>query len=267
MVQAPFSSSSFNRYSYSWNNPIKYVDPSGYYADMSDAVDDSYGDYGGYDGGFGEGRCITKGETKDVVDLAGNVHYDIQFYNIDPSGPCNQCRKKASNSHTGVSDGGGEGSSGYGGYSGPPDLGVVAPEFFLDPGLYIGGIFSIARGSIAGIGFKSFRGLSSRRGLKALSKADDFGIKSFNDLKRSIKGTGLQAHHLIEKRFADVLGVHPNKMYAIAVTKAEHHVFTSAWRKAIPYGQGTANATQQQIQNTAKQIYKDYPDILNALGL
>jgi hypothetical protein len=190
-VQAPFSSSSFNRFSYSWNNPIKYVDPSGYYADMSDAVDDTYGDYGGYDGGFGEGRCITKGETKDEVDPAGNVHYDIQYYNIDP---CNQCRKKASNSHTGVSDGGGEGSFGYGVYSGPPDLGVVAPEFFLDPDFFIGGIGGIVKGSIVGFGFKSFRGLAP----KSIPKLT-FKPKWSGQVQRYRKGNMTAIEHITSR--------------------------------------------------------------------
>jgi len=90
---------------------------------------------------------------------------------------------------------------------------------------------------------------------------------SYRDLRKLTKGTGLQAHHLLEKRFANTLGVNPNSMQAIALTPAEHQVFTNAWRQAIPYGQGTANATRQQIMNAGRQIYRDYPDILRALGL
>ncbi len=107
----------------------------------------------------------------------------------------------------------------------------------------------------------------SNSGLKALSKADDFGIQSYNNLKKLTKGTNLQSHHLIEKRFADIMGIKPGEMDAIAVTKTEHQAFTNAWRKAIPYGEGTANATQQQIQNAARQIYKEYPEVIKALGL
>ena len=57
------------------------------------------------------------------------------------------------------------------------------------------------------------------------------------------------------------------KMDAIALTVAEHQAFTKAWRQAIPYGEGTVNATKEQIANAARQIYKNYPEILRTLGL
>jgi hypothetical protein len=81
------------------------------------------------------------------------------------------------------------------------------------------------------------------------------------------KGTGLEAHHLVEKRFAETLGVSARSMQSIAVTKAGHQVLTNSWRRAIPYGQGTANATKPQIMNAAREIYRPYPALLRALGL
>ena len=56
-------------------------------------------------------------------------------------------------------------------------------------------------------------------------------------------------------------------MLSVAVTPAEHDVFTRAWQKAIPYGEGTANATLPQVLDTARQIYAGHPEILRALGL
>lgn len=56
-------------------------------------------------------------------------------------------------------------------------------------------------------------------------------------------------------------------MSSIALTRAEHQVFTNAWRAAIPYGQGTLNATREQIYTAARQVYSNYPQILRALGL
>ncbi len=62
-------------------------------------------------------------------------------------------------------------------------------------------------------------------------------------------------------------------MKAIALTPTEHQVFTNLWRKAIPYVNTpgapttTANATAEQIYNAAREIYKDFPEIPQALGL
>jgi hypothetical protein len=100
-----------------------------------------------------------------------------------------------------------------------------------------------------------------------LSRAGQYGVRSYSELTKTLKGTGLQAHHLVEQRFAGVLGQNARQGLSVAVTQAEHQAFTNAWRSAIPYGAGTANATEAQIMNAARQIYADYPQILNALGL
>jgi hypothetical protein len=110
-------------------------------------------------------------------------------------------------------------------------------------------------GSVAG-GPSGFGGLSS---------APKFGIKPYRQLRAELKGTGLHAHHLIEKRFDKVLGVNRDEMLSAAMTPAEHQAFTNAWRKAIPYG--SKGVTQQRVLDEARRIYKDYPAILQALGL
>lgn len=92
-------------------------------------------------------------------------------------------------------------------------------------------------------------------------------IEAYGPLARGLRGAGLNAHHLIERRFATLLGQSPSKMLAIPLTRTEHQAFTNAWRAAIPYGQATANATLQQVQNAARQIYSQYPRILESLGL
>jgi len=106
-----------------------------------------------------------------------------------------------------------------------------------------------------------------RSGLDSFSRASEFGILPYGFLKKLTKNTGLHAHHLIERRFADTLGRTANSMKAIALTPAEHQPFTNDWRRLIPLGQGTRTASPQQILNAARQIYKDFPDILKALGL
>ncbi len=73
------------------------------------------------------------------------------------------------------------------------------------------------------------------RGLSAFSRAAEFGIRSYNELAKLTAHTGLRAHHLIEKRFADLLGSEGGKIPSIALTLEEHQAFTNAWRKAIGY--------------------------------
>ncbi|WP_257448446.1 hypothetical protein [Archangium lipolyticum] len=100
-----------------------------------------------------------------------------------------------------------------------------------------------------------------------LSRAAEFGIKPYGELRSILLGSGLRAHHLIEQRFASLMGQDARKMLAIAVTPAEHQAFTNAWRQVIPYGQGTVSATRQQVLDAARQIYSRSPEVLKALGL
>lgn len=103
--------------------------------------------------------------------------------------------------------------------------------------------------------------------LSGFAHASKYGIQSYSALRTLIAGSGLHAHHLIEQRFAATLGVKISQMSSIVLTRAEHLVFTKAWRKAIPYGIGTRAATKEQIYAAARQVYKKYPQILKALGL
>ncbi|HEY9153523.1 MAG TPA: hypothetical protein VIM69_00245, partial [Opitutaceae bacterium] len=105
-------------------------------------------------------------------------------------------------------------------------------------------------------------------GFGELAFAGKYGVKPYWKLRKLLNRTGLQAHHLIEKRFAKILGERVGRMASVAVTKAEHQAFTKAWRDAIPLGvNGTGRATRAQILRAAKEIYKKYPGILKALGL
>ena len=61
-------------------------------------------------------------------------------------------------------------------------------------------------------------------------------------------------------------------MQSIILTETEHQTFTNAWRAEIGYegskaGLTTANAVRADVEQAAQKIYKDYPDILKALGL
>jgi len=106
-----------------------------------------------------------------------------------------------------------------------------------------------------------------------LKYAAKYGFDTYDNLfKRVDKALNIKVHHLYEKRFAKTFGVKEGKMKSLAVTQAEHDVFTSAWRKAIPYKNSknpinTLTATQAQIKNAARRIYAEYPEILKALSI
>ena len=103
------------------------------------------------------------------------------------------------------------------------------------------------------------------RGWGSLQKAAEYGIQTYSQLKNAIAGKGLQAHHIIEQRFAKILGItNTNGMKAVALTPEEHQAFTNAWRALIPYGDGTKNVNTEQILEAAKQIYKEFPELLKA---
>jgi hypothetical protein len=108
---------------------------------------------------------------------------------------------------------------------------------------------------------------ASQNGLNEFSRAWQYGFQPYGKLSKELSGTGLAAHHLLPKRFAKILGMDVNEMASIALTKAEHDVFTQAWRDAIPYGAGTDAATRSLVYQKAREIYKNYPEILRALGL
>jgi len=105
-------------------------------------------------------------------------------------------------------------------------------------------------------------------GFNLLSRASPFGIQPYNQLTTALRGTGLQAHHLIEQRFATLLGQNARQALSMAVTPTEHQAFTNAWRALIPYGEaGTGAATPESVMSAARQIYSNYPEIIQALGL
>lgn len=135
-----------------------------------------------------------------------------------------------------------------------------------------------ARGLPSGSGAGSWVGpLSVREYVVATNGVSKFGslthssagIAPFSTQRAITIGQrgAIQAHHLIERRFARQIGGNTDDWASIVVTRSEHQVFTNAWRQAIPYGAGTRTASRAQIEGAARQIYADYPEILQALGL
>ena len=101
-------------------------------------------------------------------------------------------------------------------------------------------------------------------GFGGLSRAREFGIKSYTALRKLTKGTDLQAHHIIEKRLVKHLGINTNDMLCVAVTAAEHQKFTNAWREAFKLGTDYHGVTREVLWEKAQIIYKNYPELLDA---
>lgn len=64
-------------------------------------------------------------------------------------------------------------------------------------------------------------------------------------------------------------------MPAVVVTIEEHRAFTNKWREAIGYNtksnlkkgvRTTSGANKEYIQKAAQEIYKDYPELLEAVN-
>lgn len=125
----------------------------------------------------------------------------------------------------------------------------------------------------------------SSSGFGALKYVKKFGIDSYSGLNSLLQGLkinktelGIQVHHLIEKRFLEqmkvILGNNTSSWSSVVLTRAEHQAFTNAWRQRIGYGTTpgttgfhTGNATPELIREVARDIYRNYPEILRILGL
>jgi RHS repeat-associated protein len=102
-------------------------------------------------------------------------------------------------------------------------------------------------------------------GFGNLQYAKEYGIRSYNELREVVRGTGLFRHHIIEARFArEPLGLKSGKMLSIIVDKAEHLKFTSRWRDAVAYGTNYAELSAQELWVYAQQVYKGFPALLEA---
>ena len=107
-------------------------------------------------------------------------------------------------------------------------------------------------------------------GLKGFARADEFGIQTYKELRKMIRGSGLEAHHLIEKRFVRELSLKNSEIMSIALTKEEHKIFTRLWRQAIGYNGSfspivTNEARLKDIWIAAQQVYSEHPVLLESV--
>ena len=100
--------------------------------------------------------------------------------------------------------------------------------------------------------------------------ADSLGdsIDTYRDVRKVTKGTGLEAHHIVEKRFKDALKLDINStsdMLSVPLTKEQHRVFTNAWRKApLSYG---SKASLEAVVQRGVELYGKDPRLMRAFIL
>ena len=74
-----------------------------------------------------------------------------------------------------------------------------------------------------------------------------------------------ERHHLIEKRLAERLGIDPNLIPSICLSKEDHNVFTKRWRDKIKYRTNYNDIPIIKIILTIHSVYKDNPCVIKTL--
>jgi hypothetical protein len=97
---------------------------------------------------------------------------------------------------------------------------------------------------------------ATSRAIQEAGRAGEL-LGRYSKVKAAVKDMGLEAHHLVEKRFAKTLGVKQRDMLSVALTKEQHRIYTKRWRKEIGYGFGTKTAKYKKIVNAVDKIYHD----------
>ena len=104
------------------------------------------------------------------------------------------------------------------------------------------------------------------RGLKIgadVADGADNTIDTYRALRKINKGTDVEVHHIVEKRFSDLLGYGRtgSRMPSVALSKGKHKQFTNRWRERLPYGLAHDD---KSILHAAIKIYADEPELLGA---
>lgn len=86
-------------------------------------------------------------------------------------------------------------------------------------------------------------------------------IDTYSKLKTKYAGTGKDVHHIVEKRLLrEGSRLKAKDMLSCAINPAEHKVYTSEWRKAIPYRKDKTKpykVSRLKLYKTSRKIYKN----------
>lgn len=144
---------------------------------------------------------------------------------------------------------------------------ATTESYLYSAAVYLWSLDTAAGASVAGAAGQTYQPSA----LPQLpSPLEGYRVGPQRSLRSEQSGTGLQAHHLVEKRFADRLGLDPNEMLAVSVTREEHQQLTNGWRRAIGYSNSnnpvnTRTAGPQEIWEAAQQVYARHPELLRCV--
>ena len=248
IIPDPANPQDLNRYSYVRNNPVRYTDPTGHCIFGVDTL-----------------VCIAVGGAA----VGAAIGYGIQVHRNMQSGMDFGEALTTDISAEPIVKGAFLGST------------IAVGGAYVATALGIGGTGAAAAGGAATVAGGAVQAAGAdgdytnevaplaNGGYNTLSRAAEFGIKSFNALRNAVRGTGLQRHHIIEQRFAPGLGLNPGQMASVVLTPEEHQIFTNLWRSYIGHNGDnisitTATATLNDIWFAAQQVYADYPELLEA---
>ncbi len=191
-----------NRYRYANNNPFGFSDPTG-------ACDEVTGSH----------TCSPKGFAGSNVEITQYAAGNIPVY--DPNAPSPAPREAATGLDAFVAAF--TERNWISGSGSLTDIDAVSESIIVPLSNSPGGAPLAAGAKISGFMLMAVRlEGTAAKGFGTLSRAGEFGIGSYSSLRKLVgKGSSLQVHHLIEKRFADVLNVKKGEMLSIVVTKPE----------------------------------------------
>jgi len=116
-------------------------------------------------------------------------------------------------------------------------------------------------GKLAKVGLKSFE----KVGIKSLEKSVA-KFKPYKILSKEASKEGKEAHHLLEKRLAERLGITDSgTIPSVALTRAEHQKITNELRKEIAYGTDYSTLSNAEIRNAYASVYGEGSDWFKAI--
>jgi len=93
-------------------------------------------------------------------------------------------------------------------------------------------------------------------------EAEEIGI--YKEVVEVANPIGEEGHHLLQKRFACLLGEAAGAMLAAQVDPNIHQLYDNLWNDEIPYGT-TSCATTEDVIAAALEIYDEDPAVLEWL--